>query len=204
MREIPRRSARAVLAVSIGAFLVAAAGNAAAQSPKKEGVQFEIGLGGGVHLFNKNVELGVADDPTLTSPQNAPMFLLRLGILPHPMFAIEAEGVGIPTKARDTGASAFIIGARGSLVYNIMPGRIAGGKFVPFLLAGAGFFNVASSNGDMSTDAAAYRAIKKDTDFEFHGGVGAKVFFTNVVSLRFDARAIGVPNKSSKSYSPDG
>ena len=120
------------------------------------------------------------------------------------MFAIEAEGVGIPTKARDTGASAFIIGARGSLVYNIMPGKIAGGKFVPFVLAGVGFFNVASSNGDMSTDAAAYRAIKKDTDFEFHGGVGAKVFFTNVISLRFDARAIGVPNKSAKSYSPDG
>ena len=94
------------------------------------------------------------------------------------MFAIEAEGVGIPTKARDTGASAFIIGARGSLVYNIMPGQIAGGKFVPFVLAGVGFFNVASSNGDMSTDAAAYRAIKKDTDFEFHGGVGAKYFFT--------------------------
>jgi outer membrane protein OmpA-like peptidoglycan-associated protein len=204
MREIPRRSARAVLAVFTGAMVVGAAGQAAAQSPKKEGVQFEVGLGGGVHLFNKNVELGVADDPTLTSPKNAPLFLLRLGVLPHPMFAIEAEGVGIPTKARDTGASAFIIGARGSLVYNIMPGQIAGGKLVPFVLAGAGIFNVASSNGDMSTDAAAYRAIKKDTDFEFHGGVGAKVFFTEVVSLRFDARAIGVPNKSSKSYSPDG
>jgi len=203
MREIPRRSARAVLAVSIGAVLVAAAGTAAAQSPKKEGVQFEVGLGGGVHIFNKNLELGVADDPTLTSPKNAPLFLLRVGILPIPMFAIEAEGVGIPTKARDTGASAFIIGARGSLVYNIMPGQIAGGKLVPFVLAGAGIFNVASSNGDMSTDALAYRSIKKDTDFAFHGGVGAKYFFTDVVSLRFDARALGVPNKSSKSYSPD-
>jgi outer membrane protein OmpA-like peptidoglycan-associated protein len=204
MREIPRRSARALLAVLTGAIVVGAAGIAAAQSPKKEGVQFEIGLGGGVHLFNKNVELGVADDPALTSPKNAPLFLLRLGVLPHPMFAIEAEGVGIPTKARDTGASAFIIGARGSLVYNIMPGQIAGGKFVPFLLVGAGILNVASSNGDMSNDMATYRAIKKDTDFEFHGGVGAKVFFSEVVSLRFDARALGVPNKSSKSYSPDG
>src|SRR5690349_2630949 len=174
MREIPRRSARAVLAVSIGAILVAAAGNASAQAPKKEGVQFEVGVGGGVHLFNKDIELGVADDKLLTSPKNAPLFLLRLGILPVPSFAIEAEGVGIPTKARDTGASAFILGFRGSLVYNIMPGQIAGGKFVPFVLVGAGLFNVASTNGDMSTDMAAYQAIKKDTDFEFHGGVGAK------------------------------
>ena len=54
---------------------------------KKEGVQFEIGVAGGVHLFNKNLELGVADDPTLTSPKNAPLFGLRLGLLLHPMFA---------------------------------------------------------------------------------------------------------------------
>src|SRR4051794_11618308 len=162
MREIPRRSARAVLAVFTGAIVIGAAGIAAAPRPQKKGGPVEGGGGGGGHPFNKNVELGVADDqgnptttpptPPLTSPQNAPLFLLRLGVLPHPMFAIEAEGVGIPTKARDTGASAFIIGARGSLVYNIMPGQIAGGKFVPFILAGAGIFNVASSNGDMSTD----------------------------------------------------
>src|SRR3954467_8554572 len=196
MRQIPGWRARAVLAVLFNVSLIAVAGSAAAQSPKKEGVQFEVGVSGGVELFSKHTELGVADDPTLTSPKNAPMFALRLGVLFHPMFAFEAEGVGIPTKARDTGASAFIVGGRGSLVYNIMPGQIAGGKFVPFVLAGAGIFNVASSNGDMSTDLAAYRAIKKDTDFEFHGGVGAKVFFSSVVSLRFDARAIGVPNKS--------
>jgi OOP family OmpA-OmpF porin len=200
MREIPWRSARAALAVSIGAVLVGAAGNAAAQSPNKEGVQFEVGVGGGLHLFNKNLELGVADDPTLTSPQNSAMFGLRVGILPTPMFAIEAEGVGMPTKARDaTGASAFIIGVRGSLVYNIMPGKIAGGKFVPFLLVGGGILNVASSSGDGS-----YTAIKKDTDFAFHGGVGAKFFFTDVVHLRLDARALGVPNKDAKSYSADG
>jgi OOP family OmpA-OmpF porin len=114
------------------------------------------------------------------------------------MFAIEAEGVGMPTKARDTGTSVFVIGARGSLVYNIMPGQIAGGKFVPFILVGAGMLNVASASGTGYTD------IKKDTDFEFHGGVGAKYFLNDVVHLRLDARAIGAPNKSKQSYSADG
>jgi len=111
------------------------------------------------------------------------------------MFAIEAEGVGIPTKARDiTGASAFILSARGNLVYNILPD----GKFVPFVLVGAGFYNVASTDGDGS-----YTAIKTDTDFEFHGGAGAKIFFTDIVHARLDARAIGVPSKEATSYTLD-
>jgi outer membrane protein OmpA-like peptidoglycan-associated protein len=200
MRQIPGRRARAVLAVLVGATLVAVGASAAAQSPKKEGVQFEVGVSGGVHLFSKHTELGVADDPTLTSPKNAPMFALRLGVLFNPMFAFEAEGVGIPTKARDTGLSAFVIGGRGSLVYNIMPGQIAGGKFVPFVLAGAGVLNVASTKGDNG-----YTAIKKDTDFEFHGGVGAKYFLTDVVHLRVDARAMGVPSTGpeTKSFTVD-
>jgi OOP family OmpA-OmpF porin len=197
MPKIPGRKARAVLAVLVGASLLVVAGRATAQN-KKEGVQFEIGVAGGVHIFNENLELGVADDPTLTSPENAPLFGLRLGLRLHPMFAIEAEGVGIPSKARDTGASAFIIGARGSLVYNIMPGEIAGGRFIPFVLAGAGILNVAATDGDGS-----YTAIKKDTDFEFHGGVGAKYYLTEIVHLRVDARALGVPNTDSKSYALD-
>jgi opacity protein-like surface antigen len=182
----------------VGASLVAVAGSAAAQN-KKEGVQFEVGVSGGVHLFSKHLELGVADDPTLTSPEHAPLFALRLGVLFNRNFAIEAEGVGIPTKARDTGASAFLIGARGSLVYNIMPGQIAGGKFVPFLLAGAGVMSVAATDGA----ADSYTAIKKDSDFEFHGGVGAKYYLTDVVHLRLDARAMGLPSTDKQSFTVD-
>jgi len=196
MRQIPGRSARAALAVFVGASLVIVAGEAAAQN-KKEGVKFEVGVGGGLHLFSKTTELGVADDPSLTSPKNSPLFGLRLGLVLHPMFAIEAEGLGMPTKTRDTNASVFIIGFRGSLVYNIMPGEIAGGKFVPFVLAGAGFNNVASGSGTGYTD------IKKDTDFSFHGGVGAKYYFTDVVHLRLDARAVGVPSTKAKGYTAD-
>ena len=196
MRLIPGRSARAALAVFVGAGLVVVAGKAAAQ-PKKEGVKFEIGVAGGAHLFANNVELGVADDPTLTSPKNSPLFGLRLGLVLHPMFAIEAEGVGMPTKARDTLNSTFIDGVRGSLIYNIAPGESAGGKFIPFVLADAGMLNIASASNDGYTD------IKKDTDFVFHGGVGAKYYFNDMVHLRVDARALGVPNTKPKSYSVD-
>jgi OOP family OmpA-OmpF porin len=192
MREITGRRARAVLAVFVSASVVAGAGSAAAQS-KKEGVQFEIGVAGGAHLFNKNLELGVADDAALTSPQNSALIGLRLGLLLHPMFGIEAEGVGMPTKARDTGASAFILGARGSLVYNITTGR-----FVPFVLAGAGLLNVASTSGNND-----YVSIKSDTDFAFHGGAGAKYYLTDIVHLRVDARVLGLPNKESKGYTSD-
>jgi len=195
MRQIPWKSAR-LLAVLVGASLFAVAANAAAQN-KKQGVKFEIGAFGGAHLFAKNSELGVADDPTLTSPKNAPAFGLRLGLVLHPMFAIEVEGIGMPTKARDTGNSVFILAGRGSLVYNIMPGEIAGGKLVPFVLAGAGFHNVASASGTDYTD------IKKDTDFAFHGGVGAKYYFNDIVHLRVDARAVGAPNTHAKGYSAD-
>ena len=140
--------------------------------PRRKASSSRSGSAGGVHLFNKNWNWASRTtrrshddtaDPPLTSPQNAPLFVLRLGVLLHPMFAIEAEGVGIPTKARDTGASAFIIGARGSLVYNIMPGQIAGGKFVPFVLAGVGFLNVASSTDGEHRAATTGRSRRTPT-----------------------------------------
>jgi len=55
--------------------------------------------------------------------------------------------------------------------------------------------SVASTNGDNG-----YTAIKKDTDFEFHGGVGAKYFLTDIVHLRVDARAMGLPSTGEKSF----
>ena len=116
------------------------------------------------------------------------------------MFAIEAEGVGIPTKARDTGASAFIIGARGSLRLQHRARRRsrAGSSSRSCSRASA-----SSTSRPTAAATAATPAIKKDTDFEFHGGVGAKYFLTDVVHLRLDARALGVPNTSTKSFSPD-
>src|SRR5688572_1242792 len=195
MSKTLRRRSLAAVVVLVGVGLVAGTRSAVAQG-KKEGVQFEVGVSGGAHIFADDVELGVADDPVLTTPKNAPLGALRLGLLPHPMLGIELEGVGIPTSDRQNGQSAFIVGGRGSLVYNIMPGEIADGKLTPFVLGGAGVLWVASTDGGQ-----AYNAIKKDTDFVFHGGVGAKYAFTDLVHLRLDARALGVPNTQSESFS---
>ena len=130
------------------------------------------------HLFNENLELGVADDPMLTSPKNAPLFGLRLGLLLHPMFAIEAEGVGIPTKARDITGAERVHHQRRAVTSSTTscPARSRAESSCPFVLVGAGFYNVAATDGDGS-----YTAIKKDTDFAFHGGAGAKIYFTDIV-----------------------
>ncbi len=197
MSKTLRRRSLAAMVAFIGVGLVAGANSAVAQG-KREGVQFEVGVSGGAHIFADDVELGVADDPTLTSPKNGPLGALRIGLFPIPMFGIELEGVGIPTSDRQNDLSAFLVGGRGSLVYNIMPGQIADGKLTPFVLAGAGLLWVASTDG-----GTAYNAIKKDTDFTFQGGVGAKYAFTDVVHLRLDARALGVPNTQKESFSLD-
>ena len=87
------------MVVVVGAGLVAGTGSAVAQG-KREGFQFEVGVSGGAHVFADDVELGVADDPALTSPKNGPLGALRIGLFPHPMFGLELEGVGIPTSDR--------------------------------------------------------------------------------------------------------
>ena len=195
MSQTLRWRSLVAMVVVVGVGLVAGTRSAVAQG-KREGVQFEVGVSGGAHIFSEDVELGVADDPTLTSPKNAPLGALRLGLFPHPMFGIELEGVVIPTSDRQNDLSALILGPRGQLVYNIAPGQIADGKLTPFVLAGAGVLWVASTDG-----GTAYNAIKKDTDFEFHGGVGAKYAFTDLVHLRLDARAMGVPNTEKEGFS---
>ncbi len=197
MPKTLRRRSRALL-VALASTSLALAARTAAADGTREGVQFEVGVSGGVHIFSTKSELGVVDDPSLTSPKNAPMFALRLGIQPHPMFGIELEGVGIPTKDRHNSQSAFIVGGRLQFVYNIAPGEIAGGKVIPFVLAGGGIMSVASSS-----NTGAYDELRSDTDFEFHGGGGVKVALNDLLQLRFDARALGVPNTNNNGFSPE-
>jgi outer membrane protein OmpA-like peptidoglycan-associated protein/opacity protein-like surface antigen len=197
MAHVFGRSSRAGLTVVAVVMALMAAGSARAQVDEPRGMHVEVGATGGLHLFANDLELGVADDPTLTSPKNSGLFGLRAALVLHPMFAIEGEVVGIPTSDRQHNLRAFILGWRAHLIYNIAPGLIAGGRFTPFVLAGVGALSVVSTSG------SAYDEIKKDTDLEIHGGAGAKFALTPLVHLRLDVRVLGVPNTSNNGISPD-
>ena len=77
-----------MLAGAIGAAALLAARGAAAQEAG-QGIKFEIGAMGGVHLFAKDLELGVADDSSLPSPKSpSGLFGLRVGVIPIPWLGV--------------------------------------------------------------------------------------------------------------------
>jgi outer membrane protein OmpA-like peptidoglycan-associated protein/opacity protein-like surface antigen len=184
-------------AAVVGLFAMTAAGQARAQEDR-EGIKVELGLTGGYHHFANNLELGVADDPSLPSPKPSAVFGLRVGLVVHPMFVIEGEALGMPTSDNQMGKSLFISGERIHLRFNIAPGAIAGGALTPFILVGVGGTTVLSTSGDGS-----YNAIKKDTDANFYGGLGLKYAITNLLHVRLDGRVLAAPNTKKDGFSPD-
>jgi outer membrane protein OmpA-like peptidoglycan-associated protein len=185
-----------LLAGVVGATVLGAAGAARADRDFIDDLKLEIGVMGGAHIFANDLELGVADDPTLTSPKNAGLVGLRLGFVLHPMFTLELEGVLLPTSDRQFDYRAFILGERVQLRFDI-PANLADGKFQPFVLAGIGGLTV------ISTEGTAYNELKKDTDFVYHFGVGAKLALSDLVHLRVDARWLEVPNTKQNGVSAD-
>ncbi|HXJ21169.1 MAG TPA: OmpA family protein [Polyangia bacterium] len=182
----------------VGLLATVAAGKARAQEDR-EGVKVELDLVGGYHHFANNLELGVADDPTLPSPKPSAAFGLRVGLVVHPMLVIEGMALGMPTSDNQLGKSAFISAERIQLRFNIAPGAIAGGALTPFILAGVGGTSVLSSSG-----GGGYDAIKSgDTDFNFFGGLGLKYAFTNLLHVRLDGIALAAPNTKKDGFSPE-
>jgi OOP family OmpA-OmpF porin len=187
---------RSALAGLVGAAVLGAPIHARADGDFIDNLKLELGAFGGVHLFANDLELGVNDDPGLTTPKNAGMFGLRLGFVLHPMFTLELEGALIPTADRQFDWRAWITGERVQLRFDV-PWTAADGKLQPFALAGVGGLSVVSTQG------STYYELKKDTDFEFHFGVGAKYALTDLVHLRADARLLEVPNTSKNGVSAD-
>jgi outer membrane protein OmpA-like peptidoglycan-associated protein/opacity protein-like surface antigen len=185
-------------ALMVALLASTAASNARAQEDR-EGIKVELGLTGGYHHFANDLELGVADDPTLPSPKPSAVFGLRVGLVLHPMFVIEGEALGMPTKDNQKGGlSTFISAERIHLRFNIAPGAIAGGALTPFIVVGVGGTSVLTSSG------SAYDEIKKgDTDFNFYGGAGLKYAITNLIHVRLDGRVLAAPNTKKDGFSPD-
>ncbi|HXI55604.1 MAG TPA: OmpA family protein [Polyangia bacterium] len=159
--------------------------------------QLELGATVGGHFFAKDLELGVADDPSLPSPKTSVLFGLRAGVAVHPMISLELESVGIPSSDSKHDYTLFIVGWRAHVLVNLLQGRLLQGKLTPFVLAGAGFLSV------VKTEGTAYDEIKKDTDPAYHVGVGARYRLNALLALRLDGRVLAVPNTSAKGLSPD-
>jgi OOP family OmpA-OmpF porin len=173
----------------------------AAKADFVDDLKLEIGAFGGGHLFANDLELGVADDPTymgtgLTTPKNAGMFGLRFGLRFHPLLVLEAEGALIPTADRHHDWRAWITAERVQLRFDF-PYSALDGKLTPFVLAGIGGLSIVSTQG------TGYDELKKDTDFVYHFGAGAKYAFTDLVHARLDVRFLEVPNQTTNGVSPD-
>src|SRR5882724_5397470 len=196
MSQTLGRTLRALLAGVVGMAVVGTAGSAKADGDFIDNLKLEIGVMGGAHLFATDLELGVADDPGLTTPKNAGLFGLRLGFVLHPLFTLELEGALIPTADRKFDYRAWVTAERVQLRFDI-PATAADGKLQPFILAGIGGLSVVSTQG------TAYDELKKDTDFVYHFGAGAKYAFTDLVHARLDVRFLEVPNTSHNGVSPD-
>jgi OOP family OmpA-OmpF porin len=194
MAQILDWRSRVVLMATLGICTLFGTRPAAAQD-NSEGIKVELGVTGGYHGFAKDLELGVADDPTLPSPKSSAVFGIRAALVLHPMFAIEGEALGMPTKDNQLGKSLFLGAFRIHLRYNI----ILGGPVTPFVLAGVGGTSVLSSSG-----GGGYTAIKSgDTDANFYFGLGAKYALTDLLHLRLDGRVLAAPNVKNNGFSPD-
>jgi opacity protein-like surface antigen len=134
------------------------------------------------------VELGVAGGASLTSPSRSVgegsgvgarldraglTFALRLAYLPSRWFGVEAEAAHVALETRDD-ALAELYTVRGHLIVQV-PGR-----FTPFLLAGAGMHGASAAGMDGGGPLG--RAV--------HWGAGVKLFTSETVSVRAEARHI--------------
>ena len=143
---------------------------------------FEVGVFGGLHIFEKKHGLGRAEDsPEGISPDTGGAFGLRLGYNIIKWVGVEAEGMISPTHTRwsnaDGGTSMLVFGFRGQVIATF----IHTGYVRPFALIGAGVLMSYPKNTDV---------VGRDTDGFYHLGVGAKFPITDNFGLRLDGRVM--------------
>ena len=157
----------------------------------------EVGGTAGVHVFNKNNELGVQDIPNAPSEANSFLFGLRVGVFFTDILGVEGEFGVIPTKARDFEYSITNLTYRAHLVAQFRAGDSAN-KVIPFVFAGAGAFSVVStSDKKAGIKGIVSRDITQDTDATFYGGLGVKYRAGANWGLRADARLMIVPSSEN-------
>jgi outer membrane protein OmpA-like peptidoglycan-associated protein len=139
--------------------------------PGPRALSFELGLWGGDFLANKAHEFYDSDDESqVPLKKHSPEVGLRLGFYPFRVLGIEGESGATFSKTRDRGQQVNIFALRAQVVVQL-PARVT-----PFLLVGVGNFISRSE------------ALGDDRDFDYHLGVGAKLFATKNFQIRIDGR----------------
>jgi len=176
---------------------LAATGGGLMVSTKVADANVEIGAGAGIHVFNHDNELGVADIPNANSERNSAIYAVRLGWFVTPMFGVEGEFGVIPSESRRTVFDVWNITYRGQLVVQFRA-KDPEARLIPFVLGGGGAFQIID-NGGSKNDAQ----IAKDTDALLYAGVGAKYRVDNGWGLRADVRVLFPPSSKDDSFTED-
>ncbi len=184
MNRLFRPTVVAALAAGVAAFATVPTATA----------NVEVGGTAGIHVFSDKNELGVADVPTATSERNSALFGLRLGVFFGDMLGVEAEVGVIPSESRDQVFDIWNLTYRAHLVAQFRANNPAT-KLVPFVLAGAGAFQVVDTKGPDQ--------VAEDTDAAIYAGVGAKYRVDNGWGLRADARLLFVPSSADDGFTQD-
>ncbi len=144
----------------------------------------EIGGFIGAHIFNDDNELGVRDQASAESLDNAFAFGIRAAYALVGQLDIEGELAIMPTSSTMTNVDVIGLGWRAHALYHILDGR-----FRPFVLAGAGAMSSASDDDNQ---------FGSDTDLVAHTGIGAKFDIQDSWGVRFDARLLFPPSSADK------
>jgi outer membrane protein OmpA-like peptidoglycan-associated protein len=155
----------------------------------------EIGGTAGIHIFDSDNELGVADQPAGPSQRNSLLVGFRIGVYFLQVLGIEAEMGMIPTVARETEFGVTDLTYRAQLVAQLRA-RDPEAHVLPFLFVGAGAFTVVDSN-NVNYVRDPMRNISQDTDAAYYFGLGLKLRGGDDWGLRADARVLAVPSSEN-------
>ncbi len=166
---------------SLGTFVLVSATLVASSTASADEGDFHVGAFVGAHLFSKDNELGVLDEPNADSQANGVALGIRGAYRLIDSLSLELELGLVPTKMRDSGESSVVYLWRVHGLYEFLAPT---DSFRPFALAGAGF---------MSTSQSGDRTIA-DHDLALYAGAGATYALSDDWSLRGDARLILPPS----------
>ncbi len=177
------------LSASLLALGLALAGGA---STAHAGV--EVGGIAGLHTFSQDNGLGVEDtNMSPTTLKNSALFALRLGVYFGNILGVELEGGFIPTEPRSELFDVTTLSYRAQLIAQFRAAN-PDHRFVPFILAGAGVFQILESDR--------VEVVAKDSMVVPYAGIGVKYRTGTGWGVRLDVRGLLATKADSMFVNP--